>query len=296
MAHFERCAHCPTTTSCPDLVTECRAITSGHRRYCDKVNPDHPAYDPAYVDTLCGRAPAQAGVSRGPALATPPDESAAYLVMACDYRGAVVTRASCSCSQTWNCAMGRGDDPTKPFEATYDQCLRCVRGELDAPPEPNEPPQAPGLLRRVGNFAKALVHHVAAGRPRASEADQAARLAICRACPLLVHETLLGEVCSHQACGCSIVEKSSWADQECPLTPPRWRSLVASSIDTQPASERLEGLVDEVPRVAGDPGADHSPGRSQGGAGGIHPTIPTAIGSVDERPVASVAPSDRGAR
>lgn len=75
---------------------------------------------------------------------------------------------------------------------------------------------APSLLTKAANFAKAAVKHVAAGAPMASEDEIARRHAICASC-----EFFTGTACAK--CGCAVVRekqylsKLSWADQSCPV-------------------------------------------------------------------------------
>lgn len=104
-------------------------------------------------------------------------------------------------------------------------------------------PQPPGLLRRAANFAKAAIQHAATGAEKAPEAAQALRLAICANCPLKIVEPVLGEVCTHPDCGCVLKIKASWADQKCPLDPPKWGPTASEAVLA--ASERLEALVAE---------------------------------------------------
>lgn len=74
----------------------------------------------------------------------------------------------------------------------------------------------PPLLERLGNFATAAVQHVAAGAPRCTEEQVAARHAICAGC-----EYFDGKLCTK--CGCPVsrertyLGKLSWADQSCPV-------------------------------------------------------------------------------
>jgi hypothetical protein len=70
----------------------------------------------------------------------------------------------------------------------------------------------PGLLTRAANFGKAIVSHVAAGRPAADAATVEARWATCRACPMF---DAAGVVC--RACGCHLEIKIRWAEQCCPI-------------------------------------------------------------------------------
>ncbi len=94
-------------------------------------------------------------------------------------------------------------DPGSPdFRPGYDEVLR----------------RAPTLLEKVASFAGAVVEHVATGMRKASAEEQARRLAICRECPL-------NEAGQCTVCGCperGVELRTSWAEQACPLEPPRW--------------------------------------------------------------------------
>jgi hypothetical protein len=61
-----RCAHCPVTTGV------CPAITLGHARYCELVDPTHPDHDPAYNQVLRDKAAnaTPGGDAPGAAIAT----------------------------------------------------------------------------------------------------------------------------------------------------------------------------------------------------------------------------------
>jgi hypothetical protein len=74
------------------------------------------------------------------------------------------------------------------------------------------PPDGPGLLTKAANFGKAIVSHVAAGRPAADAATVEFRWATCRACPMF---DAAGVVC--RACGCHLEIKIRWAEQRCPI-------------------------------------------------------------------------------
>jgi hypothetical protein len=71
------------------------------------------------------------------------------------------------------------------------------------------------LAQKGANFAKATAQHIAAGAPKCTDEQVAARYAICQACEFLKD----GECVK---CGCLIVRKKkfisklSWADQGCP--------------------------------------------------------------------------------
>jgi hypothetical protein len=72
------------------------------------------------------------------------------------------------------------------------------------------------LLTKVANFAAAAVQHVAAGAPRCTDEQIAARHDICLGC-----EHYQGGACTQ--CGCpvsrekNLISKLAWADQSCPV-------------------------------------------------------------------------------
>lgn len=108
-------------------------------------------------------------------------------------------------------------DPSHPdFKPAY---CRMLADE----PEPETvlpaPVQMPGLARQAASFFKAAVNHVSAGAPSATNVQREARLAICRTC-----EYYRDERCG--VCGCFVAVKASWADQSCPLNPPKWGPVV----------------------------------------------------------------------
>lgn len=95
-------------------------------------------------------------------------------------------------------------------------------------------PPLPSVARQVANFTKAVVKHVAAGSPQATEAERAERLDACHRCDRLARKPMK---CS--ACGCPVSEKSRWREQTCPVG--RWRVLppepsvgVSSTSNPQP--------------------------------------------------------------
>ncbi len=71
-------------------------------------------------------------------------------------------------------------------------------------------------VRRAGNFATAVVQHVAAGSPPATPELKAARLTVCSTCDQKVSDPA-GDWCRHRKCGCYLETKAGWADQSCPL-------------------------------------------------------------------------------
>jgi hypothetical protein len=78
-------------------------------------------------------------------------------------------------------------------------------------------PAMPSLARQAMNLAGSVVRHVAAGMPRATEAQRDARLKICRSneCGQFV-----GGRCA--LCGCYLSVRVGLANEACPHDPPMW--------------------------------------------------------------------------
>jgi hypothetical protein len=99
------------------------------------------------------------------------------------------------------------------IQDAHQRYLAIVKAERAAA---TPPPAVPGFLQRAGNFAAAAVQHVAAGSPRCTDEQVAARHAICAGC-----EYFDGKLCTK--CGCPVsrertyMGKLSWADQSCPV-------------------------------------------------------------------------------
>lgn len=74
----------------------------------------------------------------------------------------------------------------------------------------------PSFFEKVGHFATSAVKHVAAGAPRCTDEQVAARHAICSTC-----EYFDGKACTK--CGCPVsrerayISKLSWAGESCPV-------------------------------------------------------------------------------
>ena len=105
---------------------------------------------------------------------------------------------------------------------TADACAKCRRVLTDPRfqrlwGESHDAP--PGLLARLGRFARAAARHVAAGRPKVTPEQHAARLAVCDGPPVCPEKK--GNSC--RLCGCNLRLKSSWATQDCPAG--KWPAL-----------------------------------------------------------------------
>ena len=114
----------------------------------------------------------------------------------------------CGCS-TMKCLLGKGNKG----DVTIDDCTNCVTeaGLLGK----ELPVQPPSVYQKIKNFGKAAAVHIIKGMPTASPEQQEARLVICRECPYDNNGT-----CG--VCGCDLKLKTKWAEQACPLSPPKW--------------------------------------------------------------------------
>jgi hypothetical protein len=76
--------------------------------------------------------------------------------------------------------------------------------------------QGLSVFSKARNFAASATRHVAAGMPKATDAQVAERFAICQGC-----EHFDGKAC--RQCGCPVVRekkffsKLSWANESCPV-------------------------------------------------------------------------------
>lgn len=75
-----------------------------------------------------------------------------------------------------------------------------------------DPEPLPGMPRRILNFGKAVVRHVAAGLPHREPAEIERITAICRGCE---HFRITENACAK--CGCGIANKIPWARERCPV-------------------------------------------------------------------------------
>lgn len=76
----------------------------------------------------------------------------------------------------------------------------------------------PSLWQRGQNFTKAWIDHVRQGMPVVSEVIYKQRLSLCLACEHLDKD----KICTRPECGCPVERKNWWAEQRCPLDPPKW--------------------------------------------------------------------------
>jgi hypothetical protein len=96
------------------------------------------------------------------------------------------------------------------------KAMALFREKMAVPKTEGPLPEMPGILERLGNFATSAARHVAAGAPRCTDEQVAARHAICSGC-----EYFDGKACTK--CGCPVsrerayVSKLSWAGESCPV-------------------------------------------------------------------------------
>jgi hypothetical protein len=94
--------------------------------------------------------------------------------------------------------------------------------------DPTRPNHTPGILRRILGFTVAAAQHVAAGMPTVTEAQKAARLAICQAC-----DQFNADAGTCRKCGCGMSTKAEWAGSACPLR--KWGPIEAAQDVEAPA-------------------------------------------------------------
>jgi hypothetical protein len=107
--------------------------------------------------------------------------------------------------------------PSEVFAAVERGDAKVVSSvDVDATPHTREPEPGPSLLVKAVNFATSAARHIAAGAPRASDAEIERRFAICQGC-----EHYDGNACTK--CGCPVVRESrfvsklAWANEKCPV-------------------------------------------------------------------------------
>jgi hypothetical protein len=107
--------------------------------------------------------------------------------------------------------------PSEVFAAVERGDAKVVSSvDVDATPHTREPEPGPSLLVKAVNFATSAARHIAAGAPRASDAEIERRFAICQGC-----EHYDGKACTR--CGCPVVRESrfvsklAWAGEKCPV-------------------------------------------------------------------------------
>ena len=74
----------------------------------------------------------------------------------------------------------------------------------------------PSLPKKIINYTKASIKHLADGLVHTTLETQEERRSICRQCPFRDSESPV-LICSHPDCGCYIDSKVVWASEECPI-------------------------------------------------------------------------------
>lgn len=106
----------------------------------------------------------------------------------------------------------------------------------------------------LSDYAKAEAYHITNGP--ASEANAAARLAICMACPdravTYKEQTDAGGVGWCTKCGCGnnpralLTVKVTMAGVECPLTPPKWGKVSGTGASVASAVDAVAGVAKSI--------------------------------------------------
>ena len=111
-------------------------------------------------------------------------------------------------------------DNLTPEQKAIIDALNKRADELGLRAKLGEKVRVPGVVARAWDFAKNATRHVATGLKTVSDEERDRRLAICQGCEFFDQEK---DLC--KKCGCKgrmFRTKLSWADQKCPLTPPKW--------------------------------------------------------------------------
>lgn len=78
----------------------------------------------------------------------------------------------------------------------------------------------PSFARRVVNYTVASARHLAGGRRKVPLEIAESRHATCRNCPTGRYLDV-EDMCV--LCGCKMMVKTTWAEQQCWETPPHWK-------------------------------------------------------------------------
>jgi hypothetical protein len=70
----------------------------------------------------------------------------------------------------------------------------------------------PGIIKKAGNFFKAVTEHVGSGLEQVTDELKEQRINICNDCSYLDKENFK---CTH--CGCWLKYKTAWATSSCPI-------------------------------------------------------------------------------
>lgn len=98
----------------------------------------------------------------------------------------------------------------------------------------SEMQEYPSIFQQAINLGKATAKFLASGLRRATPEQQANRLAICREC-----DRYDADEVRCRECGCYLQEKTSWASESCPLTPPKWSAVVPAAGKEQGNERKL---------------------------------------------------------
>jgi hypothetical protein len=109
-------------------------------------------------------------------------------------------------------------------ENSINDCRCNMCGTIVCHEEPKNSP-APSLLKKVQNFTKSVVNHVANGMENVSSSVKEERMSICRACPFFNQTDPKNPTCNK--CGCYLEIKTGWASEKCPEG--KWHDIKTAS-------------------------------------------------------------------
>jgi hypothetical protein len=78
----------------------------------------------------------------------------------------------------------------------------------------------PNIIKKAINYTSSLYKHWTLGKPAVVESVYQNRLLICKDCDFCDKKSEEEWEC--KVCGCPLQDKAAWADQNCPLIPPKW--------------------------------------------------------------------------
>ncbi len=162
-------------------------------------------------------APEQGAPATPPA--PPPEPPRPPCLFLGEATGEVIKGSCCGSppTPTYGCDIFGRCSLTVIVSAPIDKPIGCCRvcAVYQPKPEPSQT-EMPGFFQKAKNLAVATAQHLASGMRNVTPEQQAARMAICRACPEFTAD---GEC---RKCGCVMEKKTWWAEQICPDDPPRW--------------------------------------------------------------------------
>jgi hypothetical protein len=115
-----------------------------------------------------------------------------------------------ACDRSPAYCLWAAEDPPDPVK---------LRHICEASARRRDPAAFPPLTIQAVNLGRAFWDWAVSGFSMATEAEQARRLEVCRACEWFVPESVR---CRHMGCGCYLTVKVKLLTSHCPLSSPKW--------------------------------------------------------------------------